>query len=115
MTIQGVGVSVPGPADRFGGIPEGERDLDRLKRSSALLESEFVCTLFRLMRETVPRESPGSEGAMEIFWSLLEREMADRFAMGGGYGLGGTVAESLSGAREDLLAVGKGLEPGEVR
>ncbi|TVR57215.1 MAG: hypothetical protein EA421_01470 [Gemmatimonadales bacterium] len=90
-----------------GALERGEaaaRDLERLKRSSSLMESEFVSTLFRVMRETVPQESPGSDGAAEVFWSLMEREVADRFALAGGYGLGAT----LQGALEDIAGLSRG-------
>lgn len=90
------GDAVGAGLDPLRGMDPGAREVERLRDSSSLLESEFVATLFRVMRETVPQESPGADGAAEVFWSLMEREVADRFSLGGGYGLGQAVARSLS-------------------
>jgi len=69
---------------------------EQLRRSANLLESEFLNTLFRVMRETVPENEGESGQATEIFWSMLDREVADSTALGGGYGLGEAVYRQLS-------------------
>ncbi|TVP45396.1 MAG: hypothetical protein EA350_09405 [Gemmatimonadales bacterium] len=86
----------------FGALRSGQIQGDeaRLRASSSLLESEFMTTLFRAMRDTVPQESPGADGAQDIFWSMLEREVADQAAMGGGYGLGDAIHRALSPGAE---------------
>lgn len=71
-------------------------DEARLGASAALLESEFMTTLFRTMRETVPEESPGAGEATDLFWSMLEREVADRVSLDGGYGIGEQLRLSLA-------------------
>lgn len=78
-----------------------EGDEARLGASAALLESEFMTTLFRTMRETVPEESPGAGEATDIFWSMLEREVADRVSLDGGYGIGERLRLSLARGEEE--------------
>lgn len=92
------GLSGPG---RVPGLPGGapraaDTPAERLERSAHLLESEFLNTLFRVMRETVPEDDSGTGQATEIFWSMLDREVADRTALGGGYGLGEAIHRQLA-------------------
>jgi Rod binding domain-containing protein len=68
---------------------------EQLQRSANLLESEFLNTLFRVMRETVPENEDETGQATEIFWSMLDREVADRTALAGGYGLGAAIYRQL--------------------
>jgi len=82
---------MPGTTPRAADTPA-----ERLERSAQLLESEFLNTLFRVMRETVPEEDSGAGQATEIFWSMLDREIADQTALGGGYGLGEAIHRQLA-------------------
>ncbi len=101
----GVGGSDPGAP---GGSIRGYQDLvrgelrgdeARLEASASLLESEFMTTLFRTMRETLPEESPGAGQSADIFWSMMEREVADQVSLQGGYGLGDLLREALLKSR----------------
>jgi Rod binding domain-containing protein len=93
----GPGAGIRGYQDLVRG--ELRSDEARLEASAALLESEFVTTLFRTMRETLPEESPGAGQSADIFWSMMEREVADQVSMQGGYGLGDLLREALLKSR----------------
>ncbi|TVR64560.1 MAG: hypothetical protein EA422_06205 [Gemmatimonadales bacterium] len=80
-----------------GGTPRAaDTPAEQLKRSAHLLEAEFLNTLFKVMRDTVPENESETGQATEIFWSMLDREVADSVALGGGYGLGEAIHRQLA-------------------
>lgn len=78
------------------GTAQAEDAASQLRESAAFVEAEFITELFKAMRETVPKDSPGADGAADMFWEMMAREVADRAALRGGYGLGEAIYGSMA-------------------
>lgn len=74
-----------------------KRDLE-IHKVAVKFESIFLKELLKIMRETVPKSGFLNGGwTEEFYWDMLNQELSERMAQGGGIGLAEMVYQQMSG------------------